>query len=263
MRLTAVGTILALALVGFAVAAQDSKGIRYTAISDNVSGSGEAVRINLTAWSSELQRDEFVAAWNLTGPTAGARGARGTRGAGGAPRGGGAARGGAANTAAAPRGAAASTDLPADPDAVPAPPALPSARGGAGGRGGTAALTPEASLAAALQKASTVGILWTSETVGYSIKYAWRIQEPDGGEHVILATDRRVGKWSDGWTPVSSAPASEYPFSIIELRLNSKGVGEGKGVVEGKVVIDGDAKAIVLDGYTALPVILKNVKRGS
>ena len=261
MRLTAVGIFLAFVLLGFAVAAQDSKSIRYTAISENVSGSGETVRINLTAWSSELQRDEFVAAWSLTAPAAGgARGARGTRGAGAAPRGG-AARGGAASAAATP-GAAAATDLPVDPDAVP--PALPTPRGGGGGgggRGGAATTTPEASLAAALLKAPTVGILWTSETVGYSIKFAWRIPEPDGGEHVILATDRRIGKWSDRWKPASGVPASDYPFSIIELRLNSKGEGEGKGLVEGKVAIDNSAKTIVVDAYTALPVILKSVKR--
>ena len=50
--------------------------------------------------------------------------------------------------------------------------------------------SPESSLAAAIQKAPTAGVLWTSENVGYSIKYAYRLPQPDGGERIILATDR-------------------------------------------------------------------------
>src|SRR6185369_5922314 len=95
-------------------------------------------------------------------------------------------------------------------------------RGGGGG-GGAAAQTPESSLAAAIKRASTVGILWTSENVGYSIKYAYRLSQPDGSERIILATDRRVGAWSNLWTPTPPVTSTDYGFSIIGLRLNSKG----------------------------------------
>jgi hypothetical protein len=121
--------------------------------------------------------------------------------------------------------------------------------------------TPQASLLAAIKKAPTVGILWTSENVGYSIKYAYRLLQPDGSERIILATDRRVGEWSNLWQAGSSVAASEYEFSIIELHLDSKGAGEGRGVVTGKVAVDSTAKTISLDGYATLPVILKGVKR--
>jgi hypothetical protein len=99
--------------------------------------------------------------------------------------------------------------------------------------------------------------------VGYSIKYAYREQQPDGAERIIVATDRRVGAWSTLWKPAATAsgPASDYPFSIIELRLNPKGDGEGRGAIFGKVTIDGQSKTIALDGYFALPVILKGVKK--
>jgi hypothetical protein len=116
-------------------------------------------------------------------------------------------------------------------------------------------------LAAALKKAPTIGFLWTSETVGYSIKYAYRVPQADGGQRIILATDRRVGAWSTLWKPGPSVPSSDYPFSIIELRVNSKGEGDGKGVVGGKVVVDDAAKTIAVDGYSGLPVILKGVKK--
>ena len=111
-----------------------------------------------------------------------------------------------------------------------------------------------------MKKEPTVGVLWTSEIVGYSIKYAYRLPQPDGGERIILATDRRVGTWSNLWK-LPASNATDYAFSIIELRVNSNGVGEGKISMTGKLAVDSNAKAIALDGYDALPVILKGVKR--
>ena len=108
-----------------------------------------------------------------------------------------------------------------------------------------------------------MGILWTSENVGYSIKYAYRLPEADGSERVILATDRRIGTWSNLWQTAPTITSSDYGFSVIELHLNSRGEGEGRGVVTGKVVVDSSAKTIALDSYATLPVILKGVKRQS
>jgi hypothetical protein len=87
------------------------------------------------------------------------------------------------------------------------------------------------------------------------------LAQADGGERIILVTDRRVGKWSNLWMPAAAVTPSDYPFSIIELRFNSKGEGEGRGVVTGKVAVDVTAKTISLDNYAALPVVLKAVKR--
>jgi hypothetical protein len=153
--------------------------------------------------------------------------------------------------------------LPVDPDAPDADNAAPRGRGARGGGGGAGATgqTPESSLAAAIKRAPTVGILWTSENVGYSIKYAYRLPQADGSERIILATDRRVGAWSNLWTTTPPITLTDYAFSIIELRVNSKGEGEGRGLVTGKVAVDSEGKTIALDGYSSLPVILKGVKR--
>ena len=137
--------------------------------------------------------------------------------------------------------------------------------GGRGGRGGNAAPvaaeTPESSLTAALQKPPTVGILWTSESTGYSIHYAYRIPQPDGGERIVLATDRRLGSGNNLWKPAGPAAPNDYPFSVIELHLNAKGEGEGKASLTGKITADTAAKTIALDSYSTLPVVLKGVKR--
>lgn len=257
--------VAAIVLFGvLAISAQAPQtGVRLTATTQNVSGAGEAIKIAISNWSTEAQKDEMIAAWTLSAPTTQGRGGRG--GGGGGQRGAAAGRGARGGRgAAAPATDAPTPNVPPDPDAVdPDNPAPPAARGG--GRGGAAAqtATPEASLAAALKKAPTVGTLWTSETVGYSIKYAYRQKQPDGTERIILATDRRVGVWSSLWKPTATVPATDYSFSIIEVHLNAAGDGEGRGVVAGKVSVDSQNKTIALDNYNSLPIVLKSVKRQS
>lgn len=112
----------------------------------------------------------------------------------------------------------------------------------------------------ALQGTTSLGYLWTSETVGYSLRYAYRMTTPDGGERIILATDRRLGTSNNLWKPTGSAAITNYEFSVIELRLNAKHEGEGKASLTGKVAVDDAAKTIALEGYDTLPVIFKNLK---
>ena len=133
---------------------------------------------------------------------------------------------------------------------------------GRGGRGETAdapPATPEASLLAALNNAPVVGHLWSSsEVAGYILHYAVKLAEPDGGQRIILMTDRRLGAFTAAWK--ATGTASNYDFSLVEVHLNSKGQGEGKTSLAGKVAPDAGAKTMALDGYAALPVTLKNVK---
>ena len=210
---------------------------RYTATTENVGEPGQTVGLELFAWSSDADRDQFAKAWTspvqpvqpaVAGePPAGGGGGRGARGARGARGGrGGGGRGG---------------------DTAP-PPVIP--------------VTPTSSLAAALQKAPSVGMLWTSETVGYSIGYAYRLQQPDGSERIILATDRRLGAFNNVWKPVGTGQPSDYPFSIIELRVSPTGLGEGKASLVGPINVD-NAKTISLENYAGSPVVLKAVKRQS
>jgi hypothetical protein len=115
-------------------------------------------------------------------------------------------------------------------------------------------------LTAAITKAPTIGYIWTDEVTGYSIKYAYRLPLPAGGERVVLATSRVLGGGSTQWKPAE--PTTDYEFTIIELRLNAKGLGEGKTSLTSKVIVDKDANTLALDNYAAALVILQNVKKG-
>jgi ActR/RegA family two-component response regulator len=63
------------------------------------------------------------------------------------------------------------------------------------------------------------------------------------------------------WKPNGNAAANDYQFTVIELRLNAKGDGEGKASLSGKVAADANAKAVLLDGYATMPIVLKAVKK--
>ena len=228
-----------------------------TAKSANVSEAGTPVRINILRWSTEEERLPLLAALNpalAPPPAAGARGGRG-------------------------RGARADDPAPdpalAEVDAGAAGGRGARGGGGAGGgrggrgggRGGDAAATPAkppdpiSNLSAAIGKAPTVGYVWTNEVVGYSIKYAQRLPFSDGGERILLATDRKLGGYTNSWKPTGSATPTDYEFTVLEIRLDPKGAGEGKTSLTTKVVVDSEAKALVLENYSGTPATLTTVKQ--
>jgi hypothetical protein len=243
--------ILLMAAAMSALVSAQTPILSLTAITDNVSGANDTIRIDVLRWSTDAERDQLLAAWNLTAPPV-------TNGRSG--------RGG--------RGGRGAVDPAPDPAAVNLAPAA--GRGAAGraggraGRGGGRAIapdappaTPESSLKAALGKAPIVGHLWSSEVAGYSLRAAIRLTGADGGERILLITDRRLGAWNDLWKPAGADGSTNYEFSVVELHLNSKDEGEGKVSLTGKVTVDSAAKALALDNYGGLPVVLKSVRRRS
>ena len=113
-----------------------------------------------------------------------------------------------------------------------------------------------------LSKQPTLGYIWTSESAGYSIRYAYQTTMPDGNERIIIATDKPLGSWNPQiWRPAGSATGNSYAFTVIELRVNrKKGTGEGKSTLFAKVTADKPAQTIALDNYAAAATVLKGVK---
>jgi hypothetical protein len=108
----------------------------------------------------------------------------------------------------------------------------------------------------------TVGYLWTSAAAGYSIRYAYRIPTSDGGQRIILLTDRKLGAWSpEAWKPTAAATPDPSSYSVIEIRVNRSGQGEGKTSLTTRVTFETASKSIALENYAAQPVILKGVAR--
>jgi hypothetical protein len=109
----------------------------------------------------------------------------------------------------------------------------------------------------ALQDMPRVGYFRTPDSIGWDVHFARRTPLPDGGERVTLVTDRRIGFWEASRQPRSI----DYPFTVIELRLNREGEGEGKMSIATKIIADSENKIVTLENYDTQPVMLTNVKR--
>jgi hypothetical protein len=109
----------------------------------------------------------------------------------------------------------------------------------------------------ALQDMPRMGYFRTPDRIGWDIHFARKMPGKDGGERVVLVTDRRIGFWEASRRPRSI----DYPFTVIELRLNADGEGEGKMSVATKIIADKENNVITLENYDIQPVLLNNVKR--
>jgi len=140
----------------------------------------------------------------------------------------------------------------------PAPAASSSTAGRGRGRGGAPPPPPSplAKLSAAIKAAPTLGYIWTDGVTGYSIKYAWRSAGTGETERIVLVTERRLDSHAPDWAPASDA-AGDADFTLIEMRLDGHGTGEGKTSLSTKVTIDTAANTLALDGYAATPALLK------
>jgi len=156
----------------------------------------------------------------------------------------------------------AALSAPTPPPAAPAAAAAPGrgagragGRGARGGRGAAAApLSPTARLDAAIKAAPTYGYVWGDGVTGYSIKYAWRSPSTEGGDRIVLVTARRIGGSSP--PPATTAAPEEGDFTVIEMRLDGKGIGEAKAS-HANVVVDPATKTLALDSQASSPLLLK------
>jgi hypothetical protein len=108
----------------------------------------------------------------------------------------------------------------------------------------------------ALQDMPRMGYFRTPGQVGIDIHFARRVPQAEGGERVVLVTDRRIGFWEAANQPRSI----DYPFTVIELRLNRDGEGEGKMSIATKIIADKENNIVTLENYDLQPVMLTNVK---
>jgi hypothetical protein len=108
-----------------------------------------------------------------------------------------------------------------------------------------------------LQDLPRIGYFRTPDSIGWDIHFARKTRGEDGGERITLVTDRRIGFWEASRQPRSF----DYPFTVIEMRLNKDGEGEGKMSIATKIIADKTSNTIVLENYDIQPVQLRNIKR--
>lgn len=108
-----------------------------------------------------------------------------------------------------------------------------------------------------LRSMKRVGYIRTPNSIGYDLKYARRMPLDEGGEQIILATDRYITFWEAANRPRTI----DYPFTLIEMRIGPDGEGEGKMSLLTRIMYDKKKNQIVLENYASQPVMLTKVRR--
>jgi hypothetical protein len=102
-----------------------------------------------------------------------------------------------------------------------------------------------------------VGFIRQTSSIGWDLRYSRHTPLPDGGESVVVATDRPIS----GWEAINQPRTIDYPFTVVELHLNASGEGEGKMSYATKITADKKTDSIVLENWGTSPVLLQGVHR--
>ena len=109
----------------------------------------------------------------------------------------------------------------------------------------------------ALRVMPRVGYIRTNDARRFDLRYAHRFSGEGAGEHVVLATEWRTDLWQSPDLPRSVGDA----FTVIELRLNKDGKGEGKLSLATGVTADRERGTMMLENYDLQPALLQRVER--
>jgi hypothetical protein len=111
-------------------------------------------------------------------------------------------------------------------------------------------------LARAITGGYELGYIKWPGNLQYNLRFAHRAPRQDGTEDIVVAADRPMGLW---WE--EKRPHAREPFTLIQLRLNKQGTGEGKVSIAGRLGADTAAKTIVIEDFDTQPTILADVRR--
>jgi hypothetical protein len=92
--------------------------------------------------------------------------------------------------------------------------------------------------------------------LGWNLRYAWNETLQDGGERVVIATDRQMS-----FQEVRNQPRTvDYPFLIMQIHLNKEGTkGEGKMATFAQIRFDKKKSVMEMETYGTEPQRLNNI----
>jgi hypothetical protein len=90
--------------------------------------------------------------------------------------------------------------------------------------------------------------------LGWDLRYAWHESLPDGGDRIVIATDRQMS-----FREVTNNPrTTDYPFLLIQIHVKD-GKGEGKMVPFTQITFDKKKNTMIIENYGTEPVRLNNL----
>jgi hypothetical protein len=123
----------------------------------------------------------------------------------------------------------------------------------------------QSTLLRALQKLPVKGRVripgWTGPDpqyyrLGWNLRYAWHEPLPEGGERVVIATDRQMSFRET----VNNPRTVDYPFLLMQIHLSKDGTtGEGKMVAFAQIRFDKKKNVMEIENYGTEPQRLNNI----
>ena len=108
----------------------------------------------------------------------------------------------------------------------------------------------------AMQKTEQIGFLSFRNGIGYPVHYSREKPGEDGSRRIILITDRYINFWEAR----NNFRTMEYPFTLIELRLDKNNKGEGKMSIATKIALNKESKLFELEDWGTAQTLLMNVR---
>ena len=114
-----------------------------------------------------------------------------------------------------------------------------------------------AMLLKALQKIKDpAGYIQTPGNVGYPLRFAHQLPTGDGGQRILIATDRPVSFFE----ATNRTVTSDYPYLLVDMRLDAKGEGQGKLLPLARVT-SSDDNVVDIENYASEPVRLTSIRK--
>jgi len=107
-----------------------------------------------------------------------------------------------------------------------------------------------------LSKKKAAGYMKLPNTLRYDLRFARQIPGEDGGRRIILATDREMTA-REG---INQPRTVDYPFTIIELRVNRENTGDGRLSALTKIVANKKQQVVEIENYGDAPARMTEVK---
>lgn len=106
-----------------------------------------------------------------------------------------------------------------------------------------------------MRRLKPIGRIQVDSGLGWDLRFA-RMESTGDGRKIILATDRPVSFFE----AANPSRYSDYPFTFIELRLDSSGRGEGELLPAARVSASDDGRFVFLENYDIQSVRLNGVE---
>jgi hypothetical protein len=91
--------------------------------------------------------------------------------------------------------------------------------------------------------------------LGWDLRYVAYTALPDGGDRLVIATDRQMS-----FMEVRNQPRTvDYPFTLIEIHIPKEGKGEGRAFGATQIKFDKKKNQIELEQYSAGEIRLNEI----